>query len=282
MAFDIYQTVTDKIIKKMEEGNFKWVKGWGTSDLDGAFNRISKKSYSLLNQMLLDHDGEYATFKQWTSLGGKIKKGEKSEMIVFWSFIEKKEKDEFGNEKVVKKFPMLKYFNVFHISQVEGVEPLNKEERKENEQIKSAQEIVDEYLNREKLKLVNEDKKRAYYSPSADYINVPELNQFISSNEYYSTLFHEMIHSTGHSSRLNRGLEQNAGFGSESYSKEELIAEIGSAGLCEIANVATDETFVNSVAYLQSWIKVLKNDKKLIVSASSKAEKSIEYILGNK
>ena len=91
-----------------------------------------------------------------------------------------------------------------------------------------------------------------------------------------------MVHSTGHSSRLNRGLEQNAGFGFESYSKEELIAEIGSAGLCEIANVATDETFVNSVAYLQSWIKVLKNDKKLIVSASSKAEKSIEYILGNK
>ena len=281
MAFDIYQVVTDKIIKKMEEGNFTWVKGW-SGTFDGAFNRISKKYYSLLNQMLLDHDGEYATFKQWTSLGGKIKKGEKSEMIVFWSFIEKKEKDENGIEKVVKKFPMLKYFNVFHISQVEGVEPLNKEERKENEQIKSAQEIVDEYLNQEKLKLVNEDKKRAYYSPSADYINVPKLNQFKSSNEYYSTLFHEMIHSTGHSSRLNRGLENNAWFGSESYSKEELIAEIGSAGLCEIANVATDDTFVNSVAYLQSWIKVLKNDKKLIVSASSKAEKSIEYILGNK
>ena len=281
MAFDIYQTVTDKIIKKMEEGNFKWVKSW-SGTFDGAFNRISKKYYSLLNQMLLDHDGEYATFKQWTSLGGKIKKGEKSEMIVFWSFIEKKEKDEFGNEKVVKKFPMLKYFNVFHISQVEGVEPLNKEERKQNEQIKSAQEIVDTYFNNETLKLVNKDKKRAYYSPSADYINVPELNQFKSSNEYYATLFHEMVHSTGHSSRLNRGLEQNAGFGSESYSKEELIAEIGSAGLCEIANVSTDDTFINSVAYLQSWIKVLKNDKKLIVSASSKAEKAIEYILGNK
>lgn len=281
MAFDIYQTVTDKIIKKMEEGNFKWVKSW-SGTFDGAFNRISKKSYSLLNQMLLDHDGEYATFKQWTSLGGKIKKGEKSEMIVFWSFIEKKEKDEFGNEKVVKKFPMLKYFNVFHISQVEGVEPLNKEEIKQNEQIKSAQEIVDEYLNLEKLKLVNEDKNMAYYSPAMDYINVPELNQFKSSNEYYATLFHEMIHSTGHSSRLNRGLEQNAGFGSESYSKEELIAEIGSAGLCEIANVSTDDTFINSVAYLQSWIKVLKNDKKLIVSASSKAEKAIGYILGNK
>lgn len=281
MAFDIYQVVTDKIIKKMEEGNFKWVKGW-SGTFDGAFNRISKKPYSLLNQMLLDHDGEYATFKQWTSLGGKIKKGEKSEMVVFWSFIEKKEKDENGIEKVVSKFPMLKYFNVFHISQVEGVEPLQKEKRKENEQIKSAQEIVDNYFNNEKLKLVNKDKARAFYSPSLDYINMPELNQFTSSNEYYSTLFHEMVHSTGHSSRLNRGLENNAGFGSESYSKEELVAEIGSAGLCEIANISTNNTFINSVAYLQSWIKVLKDDKKLIVSASSKAEKAIEYILGNK
>lgn len=281
MAFDIYQVVTDKIIKKMEEGNFKWVKGW-SGTFDGAFNRISKKPYSLLNQMLLDHDGEYATFKQWTSLGGKIKKGEKSEMVVFWSFIEKKEKDENGIEKVVNKFPMLKYFNVFHISQVEGVEPLQKEKRKENQQIKSAQEIADNYFNSEKLKLVNQDKGRAFYSPSLDYINMPELNQFTSSNEYYSTLFHEMVHSTGHSSRLNRGLENNAGFGSESYSKEELVAEIGSAGLCEIANISTDNTFTNSVAYLQSWIKVLKDDKKLIVSASSKAEKAIEYILGNK
>lgn len=281
MAFDIYQVVTDKIIKKMEEGNFKWVKGW-SGTFDGAFNRISKKPYSLLNQMLLDHDGEYATFKQWTSLGGKIKKGEKSEMVVFWSFIEKKEKDENEIEKVVSKFPMLKYFNVFHISQVEGVEPLQKNERPENEQIKSAQEIADNYFNNEKLKLVNKDKGRAFYSPSFDYINMPELNQFTSSNEYYSTLFHEMVHSTGHSSRLNRGLENNAGFGSESYSKEELVAEIGSAGLCEIANISTNNTFINSVAYLQSWIKVLKDDKKLIVSASSKAEKAIEYILGNK
>lgn len=272
--FDIYQVVTDKIIKKMEEGNFRWVKSW-----TGAFNRISKKSYSLLNQMLLEHDGEYATFKQWSELGGKIKKGAESEMVVFWSFIEKKEEDENGNEKIVNRFPILRYFNVFHISQVEGVEPLDEDERKENEEIQSAQKIVDSYLNKEKLKLVHKNRGKAYYSPSFDYINMPEMNQFTSSNEYYSTLFHEMVHSTGHSSRLNRGLEKNAGFGSESYSKEELIAEIGSAGLCEITKISNDNTFINSVAYLQSWIRALRGDKRLIVSATSAAEKAIEFIL---
>ena len=91
MAFDIYQVVTDKIIKKMEEGNFKWVKGW-SGTFNGAFNRISRKPYSLLNQMLLDHDGEYATFKQWTSLGGKIKKGEKSEMVVSGLLLKRKKR----------------------------------------------------------------------------------------------------------------------------------------------------------------------------------------------
>lgn len=275
--FDIYQVVTDKIIEKMESGNFSWTKGWSGA-FDGAFNRVSKKQYSLLNQMLLNHSGEYATFKQWVSLGGKIKKGEKSEMVVFWNMIKKEEKQEDGTVKEIV-IPMLKYFNVFHISQVEGVEPLPKNERPENEMINDAQTIVNNYLLKNKLKLVNQDKNRAYYSPSFDYINMPKLNQFTSSNEYYSTLFHEMVHSTGHKSRLDRGLENNTGFGSEDYSKEELVAEIGSAFLCNIANIETEDTFKNSVAYLQSWIKVLKSDKKFIVSASSRAEKAVDFIL---
>ncbi len=109
---------------------------------------------------------------------------------------------------------------------------------------------------------------------------MPKLEQFTSSNEYYSTLFHEMTHSTGHCSRLNCELEKIAGFGSEEYSKEELIAEIGSAYLCEVAKIATKKTINNSVAYLQSWIKVLKNDKRLIISASGQAEKAVNFILG--
>lgn len=276
--FDIYQVVTDKIIEKMESGNFSWVKGW-SGTLDGAFNRVSKKPYSILNQMLLNHTGEYATFKQWGELGGKIKKGAKSEMVVFWSFIDKKEKDENGNEKIISKFPMLKYYRVFHISQVEGVEPL-KTEIKKNETILDAEQIVKTYTDREKIKIINNDLNRAYYSPVQDFINMPKLEQFTSSNEYYSTLFHEMTHSTGHCSRLNRGLEKTAGFGSEEYSKEELVAEIGSAYLCEVAKIATEKTINNSVAYLQSWIKALKNDKRLIISASGQAEKAVNFILG--
>lgn len=275
--FDIYQVVTDRIIEKMESGNFSWIKGWSGS-LNGAFNRVSKKPYSFLNQMLLKHDGEYATFKQWKELGGRIKKGEKAEMVVFWSFIEKKEKEENGNEKIIS-FPILRYYSVFHISQVEGVEPL-KTELKKNETILNAEQIVKNYIDREKIKIINHDLNKACYSPIHDFINMPKLEQFTSSNEYYSTLFHEMTHSTGHCSRLNRGLEKTAGFGFEEYSKEELVAEIGSAYLCEVANISTEKTLNNSVAYLQSWIKALKNDKKLIVSASGQAEKAVNFILG--
>lgn len=115
MKNNVYQMVTDRIIKQMEQGIIPWHQPW-TGVLEGAFNRISKKPYSLLNQMLLEHKGEYATFKQWTELGGKIKKGAKAEIVVFWKLYPVK--DEVDGEEQVKNIPVLKYYNVFHISQV--------------------------------------------------------------------------------------------------------------------------------------------------------------------
>ena len=120
------KSVYEMVIKQLEKGVIPWEKPW-TDVKSGAFNRVSKKSYSLLNQMLLNHDGEYATFKQWQDLGGKVRKGAKSEIIVFWKVLPVEEMQEDG-EKVTKQIPLLKYINVFHISQVDGVEPLPKEE----------------------------------------------------------------------------------------------------------------------------------------------------------
>lgn len=122
---NVYQMVTDRIIEELEKGLIPWNKPW-TGVRSGAFNRISKKPYSLINQMLLKHNGEYATFKQWQDLGGHVRKGEKSEIVVFWKIYEKEEINDNG-EKEIKKIPLLRYYNVFHISQVEGVEPLPKE-----------------------------------------------------------------------------------------------------------------------------------------------------------
>lgn len=282
----VYEMVTDRIISELEKGNIPWQKPW-TGSINGAFNRVSKKSYSIMNQMLLSKPGEYATFKQWQDLGGKIKKGAKSEIVVFWkilSVVEEQDSEQDGQEegtKKVKNIPLLKYYNVFHIDDVEGVEPL-KEKRFATDEDKTAQEIMDEYLEREHIQLRNTDKNRAFYSPSFDYINLPEIDQFNSQAEYYSTAFHEMTHSTGHADRLNRldtGIAA-AAFGSETYSKEELVAEIGAATLVNYTGLETDKSFRNSAAYIQSWLKALKNDKKMIVSAASKADKAVSFILG--
>lgn len=132
------------------------------------------------------------------------------------------------------------------------------------------------------MQIIETLSNEAYYSPNGDYIKVPCKEQYINIEEFYSTLFHEIIHSTGHKSRLDRlktGI--NASYGTEIYSKEELCAEIGSTMILNILGIETPKTFRNSSAYIQGWLNVLRSDSRFIVSASTKAEKAINYILGN-
>lgn len=277
---NVYDMVTNRIIAELEKGKIPWEKPW-TGVRDGAYNRITKRPYSLLNQMILQHRGEYATFKQWQDLGGHVRKGEKSEIVVFWKIFESKETNPDTGEIEIKKIPLLRYYNVFHISQVEGVEPLAPEQlNDEVEPIEAGDKIITAYINREHLNFVECKSNKAYYSPTNDTVVVPLKEQYNLINEYYSTTFHELTHSTGHKNRLNR-LQTGAvaAFGSEDYSKEELVAEIGSATLMSIARIETPKTFRNSTAYIQNWLQVLRNDNKFIVSASSKAEKAVNYIL---
>ena len=231
--------------------------------------------------MLLGKDGEWASFKQWTDLGGHIRKGEKSSIVVFWKILPVEEVQEDGS-KVVKQIPLLKYINVFHISQVDGVEPLPKEELHDIKPIEKAESILIDYWTRENIKVEHIKGNKAFYSPMSDMIQLPLFEQFKDANEYYSTAFHESVHSTMKESRCNRAEERKnklVAFGSEEYSKEELVAEIGSANLMNIIGIETKKSFRNSTAYIQSWLRVLRNDNKFIVSASSKAEKAVEYIL---
>lgn len=280
MSKSVYEMVTERIIEQLESGVIPWEKPW-TGVRSGAFNRVSKKSYSLLNQMLLKYEGEYATFKQWSELGGHIRKGEKSEIIVFWKVLPVEEVQEDGT-KIVKQIPLLKYINVFHISQVEGVEPLQKEELNDIEPIEKAESILLDYWTREQITVEHIKGNDAYYSPSRDLIRLPLFEQFKDANEYYSTAFHESVHSTMKESRCNRAEERKnklVAFGSEEYSKEELVAELGSANLMNIIGIETRKSFRNSSAYIKNWLSVLRNDVKFIVSASSKAEKAVNYIL---
>lgn len=239
MSENVYEIVTARIIEQLKNAVIPWEKPW-TGTFEGAYNRISKQPYSLLNQMLLKHSGEYATFKQWLEIGGHVRKGEKSEIVVFWKIYPVEQQDE-ANEKVEK-----------------------------------------DYWAREHIKVNHIKGDQAFYSPVLDMIQLPLFEQFKQSEEYYSTAFHESIHSTMKESRCNRTEEKKgkvSAFGSEEYSKEELVAEIGSANLMNRAGIETKKSFKNSAAYIQNWLEVLKCDSKFIVSASSRAEKAVKYIL---
>ena len=232
-----------------------------------------------MNQLLLSHDGEYATYKQWEQIGGTIKRGEKSEIVVFWKMQEVAEKTETG-EIQVRNIPLLRYYNVFHISQVDNVLPLQPEKRFDTEPIEEAEKVLRGYAEREHIKLNIGNGNRAFYRPFDDSITLPSLSQFEKAEEFYSTAFHECGHSTMKESRCDREAENKGSyFGNEGYSKEELVAEITSSAIIHSLGMETEDTFKNNCAYVQNWLSVLKTDKKFIVSATGKAEKAAKYIL---
>ena len=273
---DIYKEVTDRIIAQMENGIIPWKKPW-VAGSNAAVSHATGKPYSLLNQMMLGKAGEYVTFKQCQQEGGRVKKGEKASMVVFWKWIEQ-EDEETGE---VKEVPFLRYYNVFHIDQCEGLSAKHETRMPATANAdEKAEAIIATYVRQSGVKLIHQAGDRAFYTPFADSVTLPLLKQFSQTAEYYSTAFHELTHSTGHVSRLNR-LDKTAFFGTEAYSKEELVAEIGAAALVNHAGLETIGSFRNSTAYIQNWLKVLKNDKRFIVSAAGKAEKAVNLILNH-
>lgn len=271
----IYEMVTNAIIEKLEAGIVPWRKPW----VNGQHNAVSwksQKAYRGINALLLDA-GEYATFKQITEAGGKVKKGAKSEIVVFWKWIEKE-----NDKKEIEKIPFLRYYRVFNIAtQVEGLASKRKiEETFENDPIEQAENIIKGYMDAPTMQF--ESGVGAWYKPSLDVVNVPPIKDFKQVGEYYTTAFHELVHSTGHASRLNReGVTAIHHFGDEVYSKEELVAEIGAQMLASIAGVAND-TIDNAVSYINSWLHALKDDKTLLVKAGAQAQKAVDKILGTK
>ena len=228
--------------------------------------------------------------RQSRQLGGYVKKGAKSTPIAFWKFFEKvlkkEDADDLQNwspyeiqrgEKVISGKPLLKYYRVFNIDQTEGIPaakipapPENK-----NNPIQSAESLLKKYKTMPPI-----NKGEPAYNPKDDIIKMPDIGDFDSSEEYYSVLFHESIHSTGHKSRLNRdGITKLIIFGSHQYSKEELVAEIGACFLNLEAGIKEKKLDI-SAAYIKSWLEELKNDPKFIVFAASQAQKAVDYILG--
>lgn len=286
----VMEMVTDRVIRALEQGTVPWQRPWLLPDR-GAFNRISGKKYSLINQLILEHEGEYASWKQWTQLGGTINPDERPEIVVFWKWPDEpeddnKEKSDGIEEQQAKKKrrrPILRYHRVYHISQVKGVEPVKSEAevRYDHQPIEYAGKIFTDYITRQGITLDEGEYREAYYSPRQDMIHIPSIGLYEYPEQYYSTLYHEAVHSTGESSRLCREGLKKVSFGSETYSQEELIAEMGAAALMTEVGIETANSFNNSAAYIDGWLSVLKGDKRMIVFAANQAEKAINFILGN-
>lgn len=313
---DIARKIVDRMTEVIDkEGYLPWTKPWAdaasvvkvsdeyiTVTAPVRFWSRSGKAYTGVNPHILalsGHTGEFITFNQAKAEGGKVRKGAKGWPVVYWSMIRKDtgKVDADGNP-VIKTYPMLKYYTVFSIDDVDGLETKHHPETvtvripvykpvagvDEGSYNPAAESIIAGYLSRSKTLELHRDKagNRAFYRPSTDEVVVPTVNQFREVGEYYSTLFHELGHSTGHSSRLNRftGQAANAAFGSEEYSKEELVAEITAASILSLLGLESGNSFRNSAAYVKSWSQHIKDDPMMFVSAAGKAEKAIDMILG--
>jgi antirestriction protein ArdC len=272
------EIITESVLKQLEQGVAPWRKPWSTSI---PRNLISKKPYRGLNVFLLATQGYsspyWLTFNQAKQLRAHVCQGEKSTVVSFWKFNEYAKENRETGETENKTSTLLRYYRVFNIEQCEGLKALRGDDRKPVNPNAGCESIANQMPNAPRI----EQHSRAFYRPSADIVGMPSRNCFESPEAYYSTLFHELTHSTGHTSRLNRFEENSTDhqFGSESYSKEELIAEMGAAMLAGMAGIS-QATLSNSASYLQAWINRLKSDSRLIISAASHAQKATDYILG--
>src|SRR5260221_1004905 len=275
----VYETVTEKIIKQLESGVAPWRKPWTCQT---PANLLTQKEYRGLNVFTLASQGFpsrfWLTFNQATKLGGRIRRGQKSSPVIFWNIGDERETTAQDGTKETSRPFLLRYYSVFNLSQAEGIDiPASLvQETRTNNPIETCEQIVANMPNPPAF----EQSDKGWYSPSNDMIGMPARGLFHSSEEYYATEFHELAHSTGHEKRLHReNFDNPVSFGSESYSKEELIAEMTAAMLCGIVGIE-QKTLENSAAYLKTWIARLKSDSRLLASPASQAQKRPDFIQG--
>jgi len=275
----VYEIVTEKIIKQLESGVAPWRKPWTCQT---PANLLTQKEYRGLNVFTLASQGFpsrfWLTFNQATKLGGRIRKGEKSSPVIFWNICDERQTTtQDGTNETSRPF-LLRYYSVFNLSQAEDIDiPASLlQETRTNDPIETCEQLVKNMPDSPAF----DQSDKAWYSPSNDVVGMPARGLFHSSEEYYATVFHELAHSTGHARRLHReNFDNSVSFGSESYSKEELIAEMTAAMLCGIAGIE-QRILENSAAYLKTWIARLKSDSRMLVSAASQAQKAADFIQG--
>lgn len=278
----VYEVVTDRIISTLESGVIPWRREWRTSGKTAGlpYNLVTNKAYRGINVWTL-FCSPYAsrgwcTYKQAQTLGYQVRKGEKSYPIVFWKFPTKAEV--LANPDAA---PFARFYSVFNLEQLDGVPAeLPLDDVATFDPIEEAEKVTDAFMSSASHPTLKHGGERAYFSQTLDLVQMPSRESFNSAGGYYATLFHEFAHSTGIKARLNRPEFINGMvFGDENYSREELVAEFASAFLCAETGCSNEERITNSVAYIQSWLKVFKHDKKLAIEAAQKAQRAADYIL---
>ena len=272
---NMYEVINNMIMEKLQKGKMPWKQTW--NNFGPARNYVSKKPYRGINALILNNtDYEYPlflTFLQVKELGGALKKGSKSIQVIYWKTLE------FENDEKIKRIPFLRYYNVFNVDSVEGVK-LQLPAKYVNDSIECCETIINDMPSKP---IIEHGGDEPYYNWREDQVKVPHRDNFILSDEYYATLFHELAHSTGHESRLNREeCMKPTVYGSREYCKEELVAEIATCFLCGEAGISNN-TIDNSSAYIQFWVErltyMLREDNKAFVRASAQAQKAADFIL---
>jgi len=277
---DVYELVTNRIIELLEAGTVPWQKPWTEAGV--PMNVMSKRPYRGINLwLLLSLNYEQNLFLTWDQLkkiGGSVNKNEHGYIVVFWKKNVKKEGEEIVEESKVKNVPVLRYYKVFNIAQCRDI-PQNLIPVLCNNVLSPIDECEAILHTMQDMPVIKHKENKAFYHIGEDYINMPKKKSFTSIEAYYSTLFHELVHSTGSEKRLGRKtITEMVEFGSEPYSIEELIAELGAAYLNSYTGIL-DKELKNSVAYIQGSLVKLKNDKRFIIQASGQAQKAVDLIL---
>ena len=294
---EMYDMITDRIIKALEGDIIPWSKPWATEGGLRCFPRSvsTGKMYNGINTWLLGLMGYnspwWITEGQLTKRGGTLKADAQPTQVVFWKFFKTEDK----TTKKERTIPMLRCFEAYNIEQCNLPEAellklakrldklagkkVVKTDADKNATIEVCEATIRAYLDGQSLTV--SDAPSAFYRPVQDTLHMPTLDTFTTSEHYYATLFHEAVHSTGHESRLNRkGITDKNGMGSPEYAREELTAELGASFLCGVTGIDTKPVTDNRDAYIKGWLKALKNDNKCIMVASGKAGKASDYILG--
>ena len=285
--FNLYQDITDKIIEALEKGVGPWIKPWNDSGAQFGLHRngVSDHVYRGINVLLLNlvafekgyTDPRWVTFNDTRKLGGYIKKGEKHTKIVFWKFLDLKDKTTGENihtdaKEPKKVIPLLRFYRVFNVEQCLN---LNLKDLPKPDITTAPGEINEHAENILSMPTIRNGGTKAAYYPSHDFIQMPPKEAFEGLDHYYTTGFHETVHWTGHESRLNRVFGKR--FGDSSYAFEELVAEIGSAFLGGYSGLKFSE--MRHPEYIESWISKLKDDNKAIFTACRMAQAASDFVL---